>query len=355
MTSQLIRQVSKTKHQPPKSGSPESLSRSRYLFPGILALAIIATGIGPSYAAASQQGELLIGSIKTIDGTPVAAIRITFSTPWEPGAPRPSPSTVRTNSSGKFVIILPSGNYDVHVNEGRTSRSKNRCLSARFTYTISGPGQRLDVVTPKQELYRIKYVADGTRLVAPLVSTRLGKITYKTVTNEELGNPSFYCERLSIHSQPYAGFNWYAYEVAESGVTDGQFIYRSALGQTVTQKFASDSFSSSKITIPIQDVPTIRVVKNSVKFSNNTFTGEAVFSDLASLKELDLERSFRVVISWRAKHFSAPARKVYYIAEGNRLKFRVKVTNVYSSNPRVTVVGNGFLTASNFVSVRTKP
>ena len=175
------------------------------------------------------------------------------------------------------------------------------------------------------------------------------------VANESIGNPSFSCGRLWMGSPQSGSFDWFGYEVSQDGVTSGTYSYRDSFGQSVTQPFSVSALGKPRLTIMIPDLPRIKVLKETVRFSDNTFSGEAVFTELESVKGMDLDRNFNVALAWTPRWTRLEvSRKEFGFIKGNRIRFSYKVVNLYGSTPKLTVIGDGFATASNFVTVKTQ-
>lgn len=319
-----------------------------------LATVLLLLGSSPVFANTHANPVLVTGSIVTADGLPVGGLKITFTKVSEPRAPRNQPTSVKTNSTGKFALMLPFGSYDSQINERRTFLEKARCLATEFKYEVAGAGQKLDIVVPSKKDYSLDYQLEGSDLSVPAVRSQINKVTYSQTSNEELGNPLFYCPGLFIPSQPSGGFIWNAYEVAEGGVSGGTYMFKNALGQELREPFPLTAFRDKSTVVDIKDIPTIRLIKGSIRFSNKTFSGEAMFSEAPGLDGLDLERKFKAALGWKANRTLMISPKKFEITSGNRIRFSFKVINLYGPRPTLTLVGDGFSAASNSVIVAVR-
>jgi hypothetical protein len=322
---------------------------------------LLATPATSAFSLDTSQTVLVTGSVKSVDGSPVPGIKLTFSEPFRPGTPGSIrqdsrfTTNIKTSSSGRFALKLPLGTFETSLRDGSLFSKNSRCLGADFTYSVTSTGQTLEVVVPNKENYKVSFVRAGSNQTVPGVSAEFGKINYVQIPNAPIGNPSFFCSRLWLPSPLSGAFEWFGYEVADEGVPNGSYSYRDPLGQLVKQTIAPNALAESELRISIPEVPTIRVLKETVKFANNTFSGEAVFSELESLEGVDLDRKFNVALAWTAKWWRLEVgRKEFSLTKGNRIRFSYKVVNLYGAEPRLTILGDGFVTSSNFVTVKTQ-
>lgn len=320
----------------------------------------------PAYASVQS---LVVGHVISIDGSPAQGLPIRFQEKTDSGNYGVYITTVRTGSRGQFAVSLPRGTYFASINLGQGYKKDRRCLSARFEFQATEDNETLDISLPPTRNYNIKYVAEGTKKTFSFVNTSLNQLYYTEVNNEKIGNPKFYCDRITYATVPVKGIDIFGYELAAAApVTDGRsfmpphsgyYEFTNATGQSTRLAFPMEMFDSSKLVVNLgQTLPSIKIQKKSVKFANSRIQGIARFSELDSVKALGLERVFSLSLAWvgpkNSPRWSTGGGAKLKLTKNNTIKFSTKITNVYRDKVRLTFRGRGFGLTSNVVTMRLR-
>ena len=334
----------------------------------IMAVAMLATASLNPPAYASVQ-SIVVGHVISIDGSPAQGLPIRFQEKTDSGQYGTYITTVRTGSRGQFAVSLPRGNYFASIYQGQWYGEDKRCLSTRFEFQAAEDNETLDITLPPTRNYKIKYATEGTKSTFSFVNTSFYQLYYTDVPNEKIGNPKFYCDRITYSTVPVKGIDIFGYELAASApVTDvgsfmpphsGYYEYTNATGQSTRFAFPMEMFESSNLVISLgQSLPSMKILKKSVKFTNSRIQGKARFTELDSLRELDLERVFSLSLAWvgpkSSPLWSTGGGGKLKLKKNNTIKFSTKITNVYRDEVKLTFRGRGFGLTSNVVTLRLR-
>jgi len=332
------------------------LSKSHRLVSLAIILSLLSV-LPATSPALSDSDSFVTGSLKAVDETPVSGVQIRFVQKIGKSF---GPSIISTtDNSGKFILRVPMGDYEVNIQKGLSQDS--RCLNAQFAYTVSQPRQSLDIKTPRLTSLLFEFTGGMTNDLVGGVAMDFRSLKYAEVSNPAISDPSFYCSFLiaSGGKSPYIVVDAFELGMDQSfqgtSQTGLSYRFKDGLGQLVAETVPQSALGSPRVRVGLSDLPSVNLSRKSLKISGNKLVGLATFNEAKVLEEFGLTRKLNIMFRvTRGKKVSP------WITRNSRLSVDAKSKVDFALNARfyrgtlleILLVGDNFSAASNVVTFR---